>query len=63
MSEESNIEGIKFEKFIEKSNFNNLFWCITLVVAATELFKMIFPYFEPRALVLIFWSCQENHTK
>ena len=40
--------------FIEKESLNSLSWCIMLVIALTEVFKICFPFIEPRILVLFF---------
>lgn len=44
---------VEFNKFITKENFNNLTWCIVLVVGITEIFKIIFGGLEPRILVIL----------
>ena len=57
MSEEYN-----FNHFIEKENLNSLSWCIMIVIALTEAFKMCLPFIEPRFLVL-FFSIFVSYTK
>lgn len=47
-------EKYNFNQFIKKEDLNNLSWCIMIVIALTEVFKICFPFIEPRFLVLIF---------
>lgn len=45
---------VKISRFIQKEDFNNLALCISLTVGLTEIFKIIFPFLEPKLFVIAF---------
>lgn len=51
-----------FNHFIKKEDLNSLSWCIMIVIALTEAFKICLPFIEPRLLVL-FFSVFVSYTK
>ncbi len=44
----------KLDHFLEKDSLNSLVVCIVLVVAITQLTKILFPQLSPQVIVLIF---------
>ena len=55
-------EEYNFNHFIKKEDLNSLSWCIMIVIALTEAFKICLPFIEPRFLVL-FFSVFVSYTK
>jgi hypothetical protein len=54
MKDDENTGFSKLDSFLEKESLNNLAFCIVLTVGFTQILKMVFPFAEPRILVLTF---------